>query len=344
MKHIILFAAFTALFVVPTALLADAKTDNQVTLDHQAILAMQGEYRVSFDFQETIPLIKRYGAKPAKRSGGYETVIVVEDSPTKIVLQHILVADSGWVTKHWRQDWTYEAPSRFEFRGKQTWIRVPLSDAQTKGKWTQCVYEVSDAPRYCGTGAWVHDHTGNATWTSDKTWRPLPRREYSTRSDYDVMMAVNRHTITPWGWTHEQDNSKFAFGRAHAKRDVQKKDHTIVREHGLNSYRTMQRFDFQPAYDYWDKTKNYWATVRGIWDKRLNEAAWLVVDTDVDGMPIIEATFKQADDIKKGNSVAADDIRRAITDHTSVGDANRMKRHAQKAYEKRLKDEVAKKY
>lgn len=343
MKHTTVASLFV-LCLLPLTLWADASSSSRLEADRKAILTMQGEYRVSFDFEETIPLIKRYRAKPAKRSGGYETVIVVEDSPTKIVLQHILLADSGWVTKHWRQDWVYEAPSRFEFRGKQTWINVPLSDAQTKGKWTQCVYEVSDAPRYCGTGAWTYDQTGNATWTSDKTWRPLPRREYSTRSDYDVMMAINRHTITPWGWTHEQDNSKFAFGRSHAKRDVQQKDHTIVREHGLNSYRKMQRFDFQPAYDYWDKTKGYWATVRKHWDTRLGEAEWLVVNTDVDGMPIIEATFKQADQIKKGETVSANDISDAITKHTSVGDANRMKRHAQKAYDKRLKDEAAKKY
>lgn len=42
--------------------------------------------------------------------GGDEAVIVVEDSPGKIVLQHILVdTRSGHVVKRWRQDWIYEA-------------------------------------------------------------------------------------------------------------------------------------------------------------------------------------------------------------------------------------------
>ena len=49
--------------------------------------------------------------RPApQRSAGNEAVIVVVDTPTKIVLQHVLVdPKSGHVTKHWRQGWTYEA-------------------------------------------------------------------------------------------------------------------------------------------------------------------------------------------------------------------------------------------
>src|SRR3546814_12670956 len=82
-----------------------------------------------------------------------------------------------------------------------------LSPAQTGGAWTQCVYEVSDAPRYCGTGKWSYDN-GIATWTSDLTARPLPRREYTKRDDYNVLIGINRHTITPNGWTHEQFNTK----------------------------------------------------------------------------------------------------------------------------------------
>ena len=97
---------------------------------------------------------------------GDETVIVVEDTPTRIVLQHILVdAKSGHVTKHWRQDWFYEAPTRFEFTADQTWHVRSLPADATRGAWTQCVYEVSDAPRYCGTGRWDYAN-GVATWTS----------------------------------------------------------------------------------------------------------------------------------------------------------------------------------
>jgi len=38
-----------------------------------------------------------------------------------------------------------------------------------------------------------------STWEPEVSWRPLPRRDGTTRDDYDVIEAVNRHTITAWG-------------------------------------------------------------------------------------------------------------------------------------------------
>lgn len=80
--------------------------------DHDSILAMQGEYTVDFAFDETVLLKPGYERAPAMRSGGSEVVIVVEDTPQRIVLQHLLLDEkSGHITKHWRQDWVYEAPT-----------------------------------------------------------------------------------------------------------------------------------------------------------------------------------------------------------------------------------------
>ena len=150
--------------------------------DRTAILAMLGEYDVDFAFDETVLLAPGYERAPAMRSGGSELVILVEDArradgtPSRIVLQHLLVdPKSGHVTKHWRQDWTYEASSRFEFSADQTWQVRTTPAERNKGAWTQCVFEVSDAPRYCGTGRWDYAN-GIATWTSDLGWRPLPRQ------------------------------------------------------------------------------------------------------------------------------------------------------------------------
>lgn len=273
------------------------------TADRRAILGMQGEYAVDFAFDETVLLQPGYERAPAMRSGASETVVVVEDGgsgdrPTRIVLQHLLVdPKSGHVTKHWRQDWTYEAKERFEFTSDQTWRLRPIDSATTQGAWTQCVYEVSDAPRYCGTGRWNHKY-GVATWTSDRTWRPLPRREYTKRSDYNALNVENRHTIVPGGWTHEQDNTKVlrdADGRT---------TRTIAREVGFNDYRKTTEVDFQPAYDYWKATEAYWARVRGLWDMRLRTDAGVQLATKVDGMPIIIATFGQAERAGKGEAIA----------------------------------------
>nr|WP_298131072.1 DUF6607 family protein [uncultured Pseudoxanthomonas sp.] len=275
--------------------------------DRQSILAMQGDYTVDFAFDETVLLQPGYERQSAMRSGGDETVIVVEDTPRRIVLQHILVdAKSGHVTKHWRQDWLYEAPTRFEFSADQTWhVRTLPADA-TRGAWTQCVYEVSDAPRYCGTGRWEYSN-GVATWTSDLSWRPLPRREYSKRSDYNALSVINRHTLTPNGWTHEQFNTKV----------LRKPDGTqvaLAREFGFNDYLRTSEVDFTPARDYWRATAGYWAKVRAHWNGFLSKAPGVRLKTRVDGMAMIIPLFTQAAEVQEGKPVADAAIAKVFAD------------------------------
>jgi hypothetical protein len=270
--------------------------------DRQAILAMLGEYAVDFHFRETVVLDAGYAIRDGKDTKAFETVVLVEDGGRRIVLQHLLVNHSGDVIKHWRQDWAYEAGTRFEFTEDQTWRVQPVPAELTRGAWTQCVFEVSDAPRYCGTGRWNHRY-GVATWTSDRSWRPLPRREYTVRSDYNAINAENRHTIVPGGWTHEQDNTK-------TRRDGPRTAGVLVREFGFNDYRRITGFDFTPAYTYWDRTRNYWAQVRQEWDSRLNaQAGGLRLKTAVDGLPLIGALFGQAAAVEKGASVPQAEIR-----------------------------------
>ncbi|MCD9027504.1 hypothetical protein LDO26_04655 [Luteimonas sp. BDR2-5] len=270
--------------------------------DRAAILAMQGEYTVGFAFDETVLLAPGYTRAEPQRSGGDEIVVVVEDTPTRVVLQHLLLdVKSGHVTKHWRQDWEYEAPRRWEFTSDQTWRQRDLPADQVAGTWTQCVYEVSDAPRYCGTGRWTHAN-GISTWTSDPGFRPLPRREHTRRSDYNAMGAVNRHTIVPGGWTHEQDNTK-------AIRDADGNvTGAIARETGFNDYRRTDAIDFAPAYAYWAATRDYWARVRARWAQRLADPAGVHLKTKVDGMALIIPLFQQAQTVQDGGSVSDAEI------------------------------------
>lgn len=295
-----------ACLLAPPLAAQDAPRAPDPAADRTAILAMQGGYDVDFAFDETVLLAPGYERASAQRSGASEVVIVVEDAaidgrPTKIMLQHILVdPKSGHVTKHWRQDWIYEAPTRWEFSADQTWRTRPIPAEKTRGAWTQCVYEVSDAPRYCGTGRWNHAY-GVATWTSDRTWRPLPRREYTQRSDYNAMNVENRHTIVPGGWTHEQDNTK-AVRRADGSTA-----RTLAREFGFNDYRKGSEVDFTPALDYWKATAGYWARVRARWDKALAQPTGLHLKTKVDGMALIIPLFTQAGEVHAGKRV--DDAR-----------------------------------
>ena len=294
---------------------AQAGEDRDPGRDRDAILAMQGEYLVDFAFDETVLLAPGYERAPAQRSGGDEVVIVVEDTPARIVLQHILVdPGSGHVTKHWRQDWTYEATRRWEFVADQTWRLRDIPAEKSSGAWTQCVYEVSDAPRYCGTGRWNHRY-GVSTWTSDRSWRPLPRREYTRRDDYNAMNVQNRHTVVPGGWTHEQDNTKTV------RRADGSTERTIARESGFNDYQKATDVDFAPAYAYWNATRGYWARVRARWDAALADPAGLRMKTRIDGMAMIMPLFTQAGIVEAGGTVQDADIDRVFAEWVERADA-----------------------
>ena len=104
--------------------------------DRRAILAMAGEFKVGFHFQETLSLRSDYEAKEKPyEEAAFETVKVVEDSGKKIVLQHILQAGPA-VVKHWAQIWTYEDTEILEFQGGPVWTAKKISEEEDKGKWS----------------------------------------------------------------------------------------------------------------------------------------------------------------------------------------------------------------
>lgn len=282
-------------YVDQPGLLARTAVRRDLERDRQAILSMAGEYEVDFKFEETVVLQSAYQRQDAYRSAGYETVVVVADDGHFLSLQHLLVSkDGAHVTKHWRQDWHYMADERLEFSEVKTWRMRPL--AQRQGVWTQCVYEVNDAPRYCGSGAWQHGAQAS-TWTSDHSWRPLPRREYTRRDDYNALRVINRHTITASGWTHEQDNTKL-------KREGEALDHAIAREVGFNDYRRIDGFDFRPAYDYWARTQDYWRRVREQWQNRIAMGQGIALNTAISGMELIVPLFQQAEQVRRGEEIS----------------------------------------
>ena len=245
---------------VPNALQQQSLRENLTQEEaRQAILKMAGEYQVTFRFEETYPIKADYNINPPDISKGFETVIVLENTANKISLQHLLMVGNH-VVKHWRQDWTYEPTTMWTYIGHYQWKKVQLSPEQSQGKWLQTVWQVDDSPRYAGLGHWIKDH-GIESWSSDETYRPLPRRELTTRDDYDVISGINRQTITAEGWVHEQDNIKY---------DSKSKT-PLVRELGMNTYIRVTNTDFKPAYAYWDKNKAYWGVVRSTWDKALKE-------------------------------------------------------------------------
>ena len=245
--------------------------------DRAAILAMAGEYRASFDFIETLGFYEDHKPTRPYQSWGTEYIFVVEDRSDFISLQHVLVMmmktpDGGvtepYVVKHWRQDWTYEDSSIISYVGNRTWRSEEVPDEQRQGNWSQAVFQVDDSPRYESMGRWVHAK-GFSSWMSQETWRPLPRREFSVRDDYDVLIGTNRHTITLNGWSQEEDNLKVLTGgaRDRAKDGRLLPDYEVRgREVGFNRYERIIDFDFQPAKRYWERTSYFWSKVRKRWE------------------------------------------------------------------------------
>ncbi|MEL7453659.1 MAG: DUF6607 family protein, partial [Pseudomonadota bacterium] len=138
---------------------AIAQSEVQFEADRTAILAMEGNFKVSFDFIETVSFVDDYEPKDPYESGAHEVVRVIEDRGDFISLQHILVVggpDQKFPVKHWRQDWQYEPEEVLVFIGGNAWEIKDVPEAERAGKWSQTVYQVDDSPRYGAVGGWSH--------------------------------------------------------------------------------------------------------------------------------------------------------------------------------------------
>jgi len=299
----------------PAAPTADRATQAaKFQQDRAAILAMAGDHRVSFDFRETVPFAENYELK-SKVSGGYEVVRVIEDRGDFISLQHILVVggEEGMPVKHWRQDWRYQPEQVLVFVGGNAWAWREVAEADRRGAWSQTVYQVDDAPRYGAVGRWDHD-AGVSEWTPPAEWRPLPRRDATTRDDYHAINAVNRHALLPNGWVHEQDNSKLILTDGEPE--------ILVREVGVNTYLRTDEFDVSVATTYWAKTEAFWAGVRAKWTaiERSNDAFGLTIQGEPEELYFqILGLAEEVRSGEKATPVAIDEAK-AIIDSYTVSD------------------------
>lgn len=264
-----------AVVVVLAGLHAPAEAGSDFERDRKAILSMAGSFKVAFDFRETVGFAPDYKLHEPHRSTATEWVTVAEDAGNRIVLQHILAVGDRAV-KHWRQEWAYENEVLFEFKGNDRWEPRRLAKQEAAGTWTQRVCQTDDGPRYESFGKWVH--AGNLTyWQSAETWRPLPRREHTSRSDYDVLVGRNRHTLTGSGWVHEQDNYKLKTAAGPDRNTV------VAREIGINRYERTDDAETTVAQAYWEEHKAFWADVRAVWAERFSENTPLQLRQDVEG-------------------------------------------------------------
>ncbi|MFO7787909.1 MAG: DUF6607 family protein [Halospina sp.] len=271
--------------------------------DRRAILAMAGKYRADFEFLETQSFPPDYELARPYHSWATEKVHVNANEEDFISLQHIMVmyyqkegeTHGPVVMKHWRQDWHYEDTSILQYRGKGVWQPQELEPDEVEGTWSQTVYQVDDSPRYASFGRWEHNGSFSR-WTSENTWRPLPRREHSVRSDYDVLEGVNRHIITPSGWYHEQDNLKLRLDAPGEPADSP----YLAREQGLNQYTPIRDVSFEAGDEYWEESAAFWAEVRAEWRRVIREHDRFRLNREHEGDHLFQAMFELADRFRDG--------------------------------------------
>jgi hypothetical protein len=278
--------------------------------DRERILAMAGDYKVTFDMQEATAWMEGYEPIDAKVSGGYESVRVIEDTGERIVLQHLLVVggeDNPYVVKHWRQDWQYEPEAILTYEGGDTWEMTPVPEAMRAGRWSQTVYQVDDSPRYAGWGQWEVTH-GVTRWRSNWTTRPLARRDATRNPIYDRYIGINRHQLTPNGWIHWQDNTKMMPAQDGSGELV-----PVVQEYVLNTYERFDGYNVAAAESYWEKTAPFWNAVRAKWDDVAQAQGGIRISQEANyGTDIAEELLKLADAIKNGETASDEATAKAL--------------------------------
>lgn len=284
--------------------------------DRRAILAMTGEYKVSFDFIEVAGFTKEYEQQKPYQSWTTEKVYVLEDKPNFISLQHILVMqtvnqdgekNAQALVKHWRQDWQYQPKKVLKYKGYNTWQAEAVPESQQQGTWSQTVYQVDDSPRYGGVAVW--QHLGNySSWNSPDTWRPLPRREYSVRSDYQLLLGNNNHIILPTGWVHEQQNNKVVLDGNKRNAEIATNNPVVAREFGYNRYERIKGYDFALGDAYFKNTEPFWREVRKQWTRlaQMGEPLHIRKKPDTGGLYL--PLFKYANALNDGKKVSSADI------------------------------------
>jgi hypothetical protein len=280
-----IYLSFLSLFTLCFANAQDKKQQ-----DIAAIKNMCGCYEVTFNFTETFNYSKDSLYKPSetKVDKALEWAQIVTDKEDKIQIQHLLQVGNPakpMIVKHWRQDWLFENQDLYTYNADNTWRYEHKPENEVAGQWTQKVYQVDDSPRYEGSSTWVHVD-GRSYW-ENTTPAPLARREYTTRSDYNVLLRGNRHETTDYGWLHDQDNHKLI-------KEEGKEDVLLAKEKGYNTYVKVSDSRCKAAADWWTEHAKKWDIVRSKWDSVYGRDKDLTLEEKVDNKALYKHLFDDA--------------------------------------------------
>ncbi|MGB0178043.1 MAG: DUF6607 family protein, partial [Owenweeksia sp.] len=149
---------------------------------------------------------------------------------------------------------------------------------------------------------------GKDYWES-QVFAPLPRREYTKRSDYNVMLRNNKHKITSYGHVHELDNAKVIR--------TKEKDSTLVWEKGLNTYTKVEDSRCDAAKNWWKENRVFWVDVRQVWGELIAENDYINLKWKVEDKKLWQQLFALGSEYNGKDSYSSDqarqDIRKTIT-------------------------------
>jgi hypothetical protein len=210
--------------------------------------------------------------------------MLIKDEKDHISIQHLLVMGE-YVIKHWRQDWIYQNKDFLKYDGNTNWKYMSKTKKDVKGQWTQKVFQVDDSPRYEGSATWVHVD-GKSYW-ENSSYAPLPRREYTKRNDYNIMIRGNRHEITKYGWLHDQNNFKVV-------KDLESDSEVIIAsEKGLNKYTKVDESKCNEAKKWWDENNQKWSFVLNKWNSIYSKKDDISLRQTVENKPLFSFLFEE---------------------------------------------------
>ena len=273
-------------FLIILLLVSPIILNAQKKQDIEAIKKMCGCFEIDFKFSETFQYSndssylksKNYNAK------ALEYAMLIKDEKDHISIQHLLVM-GDYVIKHWRQDWIYQNKDFLKYNGNTNWKYMSKTKKDVKGQWTQKVFQVDDSPRYEGSATWVHVD-GKSYW-ENSSYAPLPRREYTKRNDYNIMIRGNRHEITEYGWLHDQDNFKLV-------KDLKSDSEVIIAsEKGMNKYTKVDESKCNEAIKWWDENNQKWSFVLNKWNSIYSKKDDISLRQTVENKPLFSFLFDE---------------------------------------------------
>lgn len=291
--------------IVLALLMNQITIGQQIKQDKEAIKSMCGCYEVKFNFAEVYSPDLGYDLKEPYSSQATEWITLVSEGDNEVSMQHILQVSEQMIIKHWRQDWKYEDTELMQYDFASTWRTKRIAEKTAKGTWTQSVYQVDDSPRYEGFGQWKHEN-GLSYWegVSDA---PLPRRDLTTREDYNVMNRRNRHTVFGDKHLHEEDNQKIY-------RSAKYGDEIIVIEKGYNTYVKVDDSRCEFAKNWWENNQEFWKIVREEWATLIADKNEIKLDFENGkNANFYKAMFGLGKEVTASEEFKTEEVRNAIS-------------------------------